>query len=81
MFFQKIQISFKIGIYSFFSVLKISPGGQNQVLLAGENIVLPGVKIECIHIKLVFVWMHSIFTPGALCFDPRQHSILTPSSN
>ena len=33
--------------------------------------MLPGVKIECIHTKSVFVWMHSILTPGALYFDPK----------
>ena len=78
-FFQKIQIPFEIVIYSFFS-FENTPWGSKSSAAGVQNRVLPGVKIECIHTKSVFVRMHSILIPGALYFDPRQHSILTPSS-
>ena len=61
-----------------FLVLKISPWVKTSAA-GGQIRVLPGVKIECMHTTSVFVWMHSILTPSALYFDPRQHSILTPS--
>ena len=70
-FFKKFKSLLKMWFLAFFS-FEISPWGQLRVL--------PGVKIKCIHTKSVFVWMHSILTPGALYFDPRQHSILPPSS-
>ena len=61
-FFQKIQILFCKCDLELFSVLKISPGGHNQVLL--------GVKIECIHSNTDFVWIHSILTLGSTLFWP-----------
>ena len=56
-FFQKIQIAFEIVIYSFFS-LDNKAWGSKSSAAGGQNRVLPGVKIECIHSKSVFMCMH-----------------------
>ena len=71
-FFSKIQILF----FSF----ENKPWGSKSSAARGQNRVLPGLEIECIHTKSVLVCMHSILTLGALYFDPRQHAILTPNS-
>ena len=63
-----------------FSVLKISPWGSKSSVAGGPNRVLPGVNIECTRGQ---IWVHPHkhrLCVDALNFDPRQHSILTPSS-
>ena len=77
--FKKSKSLLKMWFIAFFS-FKNKPWGSIKSAAWGQNRVLPGVKIECIHTKSVFVWVHSILTPGALYFDPRQHPILTPGS-
>ena len=83
-FFQKIKMPFEIVIYSFFS-FENRPWGSKSSADWGQNRVLPWVKIECIHTKSVFVWMHSIYPwctlfwpQAALYFDPQQHLNFTP---
>ena len=61
-FFQKIQILFEIVIYSLFSLLKISPWGQIQVLLGSKYSAAWGQNL--MHRHKVSVCM------DALNFDP-----------
>ena len=78
-FFKKSKSLFKFWFISFFLVFKISPGGQNQVLLGvkiecclGSKESAPGVKIDCINTNTDFVGMHSILTQAALYLTPSS---------
>ena len=78
-FFQKIKISFEIVIIVFL-VLKLSPWVQNQVLLGVKIECCPGSKLSASTQSQCLCGCTPILNPGALYFDIRQHSILTPSS-
>ena len=77
-FFQKIKMPFEIVIYSFFNFEK-KPWGSKSSADWGQNRVLPGVKIECIHTKSVFVWMHSIY-PWCTLFWPQAALFWPPAA-
>ena len=70
-FFKKSKSLLKM-CYITFSVLKISPGGQNQVLL--------GIKIECCLGSKLSASTQSQCLCGCTQFWPLVHSILTPGS-